>query len=190
MTNAPNLNPKQKIYLTSALWLTILVFVIIFIIVPLISQIKNDGLELAQKKQDMESFYGDWQILAKSQKDYQTMQNELYALPAILPSSEALKFIVLIEKFAQATNNHQSVSVVGAGEQTKAEKTPSAKETIDFQISLHGSFPDLIKFLVYLENAPYYNNIKTLGIQRLSTKGDENANAGQINTIITVSVYQ
>lgn len=185
MTSLNNFDPKQKIYLTAFIWLAIFSLVIILIIVPLIAQIKNDGAELAQKKQDMEAFYKEWQSLEKAQKDYQAMQGEINSLPAFMPTSEALKFIVLIEKFAQATNNNQTVSVVD-------KKDTKDKSAVDFQISLRGNFPNLVKFLVYLENASYYNNIKTLGIQRLSAEEDKKAQfaTGDISTILTVSVQQ
>jgi len=184
MINVANLNPKQKIYLTAIAWLAAGGLIAAFVALPLISQIKNDGLELAQKKQDAELFNNEWQTLAKAQKDYQTMQNELNALPALLPSSEALKFIVLMEKFAQITNNQQNVSVSDAQPAKDQKKT-----TTDFQVSLRGRFPDLIKFLIYLENAPYYNDIRSLAIQRLSTKESTGAAIGDINTILNLSVY-
>lgn len=185
MNNNFSLNPKQKIYLTVFAWLAALVLLIVLIAVPLVSQIKSDGSELAQNKQDMESFYKEWQALESAQKDYQALQGEINALPAFLPTSEALKFIVLIEKFAQATDNAQTVSVVD-------KKAAAAKKTTDLQISLRGNFPNLVKFLVYLENAPYYNDVKALGAQRLSEKEgtEKNINTGDINTILTVSVYQ
>ncbi|HRY52813.1 MAG TPA: hypothetical protein P5089_03105 [Candidatus Portnoybacteria bacterium] len=186
MNNNFSLNPKQKIYLTVFAWLAALVLLVVLIAVPLVSQIKSDGSELAQDKQDMESFYKEWQALESAQKDYQALQGEINALPAFLPTSEALKFIVLIEKFAQATDNTQTVSVINK------KDLSSAKKTTDFQISLRGNFPNLVKFLVYLENAPYYNDVKALGAQRLSEKEgtEKNINTGDINTILTVSVYQ
>lgn len=185
MINALNLNQKQKIYLTALAWVAALILIFLFIISPLISQIKNDGEELAQKKQDMESFYSEWQLLENAQKDYQKMQSEINGFPAFLNPNEALKFIVLIEKFAQYTNNTQTVSVVN-----QKDKNSSQQETTDFQINLRGNFPGLIKFLIYLENSPYYNNIKSFGIQRLTEKeGQEKIfSTGDINTILTVSV--
>ncbi|MBU3901412.1 hypothetical protein KKF25_02095, partial [Patescibacteria group bacterium] len=161
MINAASLNPRQKIYLTALIWLAILGALILWVLMPLVSQIQGDGSELARKKQEMELFYQDWEALAKSQKNYQVMANELNALPAILPANEALKFIVLIEKFAQVTNNQQTVAVVDASQPDKTQKG-----TIDLQINLRGNFPDLVKFLIYLENAPYYSYLKSLQAQR------------------------
>ena len=182
MINASSLTPKQRIYLAAAGWLLVLSLCVIFVILPLISQIKNDGQELAQKKQGMELFYADWQVLEKAQKDYRAMQSELDALPAFLPSGEALKFIMMLESFAQATDNNYAVSVVNAPEK-KAQTT-------NLQVSLRGNFPNLMKFLAYLENAPYYNNINSLRSQRLSDKNLEGAAIGDINTTLTISVYQ
>ncbi len=189
MIRTLNLSLKQKVYLTALLWLAALILIIVFIASPLVYQIKRDGLELVQKKQEMESFYSDWQAVAQSQKDYQTRQNELNAWPAFLAPSEALKFIVLMEKFAQATNNSQTVTVSDPKQvdASTPSKTPSATE---FQVSLRGNFPNLIKFLVYLENAPYYNKVQSLRVQRLTTKESENVNTGEINSILTISLFQ
>ena len=52
-----DLTPKQKIYSGAGIFLVILALIIILIIMPLISQIKNDGLELAQKKKTPEDFF-------------------------------------------------------------------------------------------------------------------------------------
>ena len=183
MISANNLAPRQKILLTASLWLAALLATTWLILAPLVSQIKNDGRELAQKKQEMESFYADWQLLEKSQKDYQAKQDELYGLPAILPPSDTLKFIILIEKLAQATNNQQTVAVNETAAANRQEK-----KSANFQISLRGQFPDLIKFLVYLESAPYYNKINNLNARRLTAKESEGESGG-LNTILNVSAY-
>lgn len=183
MISAANLSPKQKIYATAAFWLAVLALTAFALIAPLISQIRDDGLELAQKKQAMETFSNAWQILEKAKKDYQDMQGELYALPALLNNDEALKFIVLVEKFAQTTNNSQEVSVVAPA---TGGKTTTAKNPTDFQVDLRGDFPGLIKFLIYLENAPYYNNLTFLQTRRLLKKDG----ASELNSTLKISVYQ
>lgn len=184
MINLNDLTPQQKVYLTALAWLAVLILVVWLIIKPLVAQIKNDGQELAQKKQAMESFYADWQTLEKTQKDYQIMQSEINGLPALLPANDALKFIVLIEKFAQATNNLPTVAVVASD--------PAAKQKIDgvnFQVSLRGKFPDLVKFLVYLENAPYYSYIKSLDARRLTSKENPEATDG-LTTVLNITALQ
>lgn len=181
----------QKINLIALAFLAALILIVFFIAVPLINQIKNDGAELAEKKQSIELLYQDWRILENSRKEYIKIQNELNSLPAILPAGEALKFIMLIENIAQNTANQQEVSV------NEANKT-STDKSLNFQIGLRGSFPNLIKFIAYLENAPYYNEIKAIQIKGFSAKELQgmkeqdraNLKSGDINSTLKISVYQ
>ncbi len=189
MTAFANLTTKQKIYLSLGVFSALLFLIIFLVVAPVVSQIRNDGLELVQKKQNMELFYSDWRLLDKSHKDYQAMRAEIGGLPALLPKEEPLKFIVLIENIAQATGLRQEVSVIPA---PNDNKNAAVKNSLDFQIILRGRFPNLIKFLVYLENAPYYSNLKSLQIQRLSAKDASGASvsSGEISATLKVNVFQ
>jgi len=183
----------QKISFTAISFFVVLGLIIFFITTPLIRQIKNDGLELSAKKQNIELLYQDWRILENSRQEYIKIENELNSLPAILPSGEALKFIMLIESIAQNTNNQQEVSVISNPGEKK-----DARQPLNFQIVLRGNFPSLIKFLAYLENAPYYNEINSVQIKGLSAKdiqsmkeGDgAGLGAGDITVTLKISVYQ
>jgi len=183
----------QKISFTAISFFVVLGLIIFFITTPLIRQIKNDGLELSTKKQNIELLYQDWRILENSRQEYIKIENELNSLPAILPSGEALKFIMLIESIAQNTNNQQEVSVISNPGEKK-----DARQPLNFQIVLRGNFPSLIKFLAYLENAPYYNEINSVQIKGLSAKdiqsmkeGDgAGLGAGDITVTLKISVYQ
>lgn len=173
----------------------VLGLIIFLVTAPLIRQIKNDGLELSEKKQNIELLYQDWRILESSRQEYIKIENELNSLPAILPPDEALKFIMLIESIAQSTNNQQEVSAIsGAGDKKEKE----ADQPLDFQITLRGSFPDLIKFLAYLENAPYYNEINSVQIKGLSARDLQSMQEGEgaglrtgdILSTLKISIYQ
>ncbi len=188
-----NLTTIQKINLTASGFLALLGLIIYIIAAPLVNQIKNDGLELSAKKQNIDLLYQDWRVLENSRKEYIEIENELNSLPAILPTGEALNFIMLIENIAQSTNNQQEVSVVNnAGNKTEAS------QPLDFQITLRGSFPNLIKFLAYLENAPYYNEINSVQIKGLSAKDFQSIKEGDragleaddIISTLKISVYQ
>lgn len=172
----------QKIYLAAGFFATALFAIAFFAAAPLVQQIKNDGAALAADKQNIELLYQDWRVLENSRQGNIAKQNELNGLPAILPANEALKFIMLVESIAQNTNNQQEVIALNdAGEDGDGR-------LLNFQINLRGNFPDLIKFLAYLENAPYYNKINSLQIQRLAAKKPAETNG--INTVLKISVYQ
>lgn len=186
------LTTVQKISLVAVGFFVVLGLIIFLVTSPLIRQIKNDGLELSEKKQNIELLYQDWRILEASRKEYVKIENELNSLPTILPAGEALKFIMLIESIAQGTNNRQEVSAInGSGE----KKT---NQPLDFQITLRGNFPNLVKFLAYLENAPYYNEIDSVQIKGLTAKDIQSMKegegvglgAGDITSTLKISVYQ
>lgn len=188
-----DLTITQKISLVAISFFVVLGLIIFLVTAPLIKQIKNDGVELSEKKQTIELLYQDWRVLEASRKEYVKIENELNSLPAILPSGEALKFIMLIESIAQNTNNRQEVSVVN-NTGTKKE----GAQSLDFQITLRGNFPNLVKFLAYLENAPYYNEIDSVQIKGLTAKDIQSMKegegvglgAGDITSTLKISVYQ
>jgi type II secretory pathway component PulM len=184
------INPKQKIYLTAGCFLIVVVLIVVFGVLPLISKIKKEGKVLISKKQMMEFFYDDWRTLENAKKEYQKIQKEMDSLSALLPLNETIKFIMSLENIAQITNNQEEISVLNYGSQSVAEsqKKQPQKDSLSFQVKLQGSFPNLIKFLTYLENNSYYNDVNSIQIQRFSQK--ELSNIGDISTVLKLSVYQ
>lgn len=179
------ITPKQKIYLTGLCFLAGFVLIWLMIISPLVNQIRTDGRELAQKKQEIEAFYRDWQALEENKRAFREIQKELVGELTFLPAKEPLKFIEYVESMARQTGNHQEIAVA------PAEKDAPANE-LGFRLATQGSFPNFLKFLIYLENAPYYNAIDTLKIRRLSQKEADMADgsAGDVSSAIELSVYQ
>lgn len=191
--NLPVLTTIQKISLTTTSFFVVLGLIIFLVTSPLIKQIKNDGFELSEKKQNIELLYQDWRVLETSRQEYIKIENELNSLPTILPTGEALKFIMLIESIAQNTNNRQVVSAIDGTGDKKVAGQP-----LNFQIALRGNFPNLIKFLAYLENAPYYNEIDSVQIKGLTAKDIQSMKEGEgaglvsgdITSTLKISVYQ
>jgi len=185
---------SKKLYITGSALTLAIILIAALVILPLINQIKISSQELVQKKQATESFYANWRNLENSKKEYQEIQNQLKELSFYLPSGEAIKFIQALEDIGQKTQNRENISVL---KNTASGESANKENALNFQISLWGSFPDLIKFLIHLENAPYYNNINSLRISRLTesdsaSTGKETSGlpAGSINSIINLSVYQ
>lgn len=184
---------RQKIYLTGGGSLVALVLFIGLIVSPLIDQIHQESQKLIQEQQTIDSFYRDWENLRDSQKSHKDFQENLAKFNVLLPPAEAIKFITAAEDIAQKTQNQEDISVL---EKTSGEPAAaSADAMLGFQISLAGSFPDLIKFLVYLENASYYNDVNSLQISRVSYSESEAKQAqglkvGDVKSTINLSVYQ
>ncbi|MBU1102319.1 hypothetical protein KJ853_01520 [Patescibacteria group bacterium] len=185
---------SKKLYITGSAFTLAIILIVALAALPLISQIKISSQELAQKKQATESFYANWRNLENSKKEYQEIQSRLKELSFYLPSGEAIKFIQALEDFGQKTQNRENIFFL---KNTASGDSAGKENTLNFQVSLWGSFPDLIKFLIYLENTPYYNNINSLRISRLA--GNESASqdketsglpAGSVSSLINLSVYQ
>lgn len=188
---ALNLNHRQKIYIVTASFLAGIVLLLSLVALPIFYNIKSGGDELAQKRQTLESFLEEGRTLENAKKDYQKIQQELNALPALLPVKETIKFIMFVEQAARATNNQEEISVA-APAPTSQKKTEAPKKSLIFQINLKGNFPNLMKFLAYLENAPYYNDINSVQIQRVNAQSTEQVGLkeGDINTLLKVTIYQ
>lgn len=190
-----NISPQQKLYLISGGFALVLILLVFLVLWPLIDNIVLQGQELAQKQAAMENFYQSWMDLGAIKKDYQKIQADLDFYPFLLPAKDAIKFVEMVEDFAQTTQNQEQITALP--DNPNAPVAPDAvknKEAIFFQISTGGSFPNLIKLLIKLENAPYYNNVASLQITRSSAKetgqGERQLSLGDVRSIINLSVNQ
>jgi hypothetical protein len=176
---------QYKIYLTGILFLAIFTLLVFLVIVPLIFRIKSGGSELSENKQQSEIFYQNQQNLVAAKKDYEKISDSLSQFPMLLSRQDAIKFIETAEDIARTTNNRETI--------TALENSPTATQNqTRFQISLWGNFPNLLKFLIYLENAPYYNDIQSLQITALGTASAEQAQgpaSDDVRANINLGVY-
>jgi len=191
------LPPAKKIYLASAAFSLLIIGLLFFPVWPLLKQIKATSLGLAQKKQDIDSFFTNWQNLESSRQEYQEIQNQLKEHSSFLPADSAIDFIMILENFAQMTENRQVISAVKKITPTDSATDASAFKNPSFQITLWGSFPNLIKFLIYLENAPYFTKVDSLQINRLTErdltspeKETAGLKIGDVKSLINLTVYQ
>jgi len=173
----------------------VLILLVFLVLWPLIDSIALQGQELAQKQTAMENFYQTWLDLSVIKNDYQKIQADLNFYPFLLPAKDAIRFVEMVEDFARTTQNQERITALP--DNPNAPAAPDAaknKEAIFFQISTGGSFPNLIKLLVKLENAPYYNNVTSLQITRSSAKetgqSEQRLSLGDVRSIINLSVNQ
>ncbi len=165
------------------------------LLVFLTSQIKTEGQRLFETRQNLDSFLQNWKNLEKAKEESSAVENKLSQTDVFLKPEEAIKFILSVENFAQVTQNRESISVANNLIPRSQEEKPK-ENTLNFQILLSGSFPNLIKFLSYLENAPYLNNVDTLQITRQTdkdvnqTKDTLGGEPGDVKTTINLSVFE
>ena len=108
--------------------------------------------------------------------------------PILLNEKESVKLIEALETAAGQSGLRQEISVLNP-------KPEEEKNSLKLQLYLRGSFPNLMKFLVSLENLTYLNNVKALNFTRLSQKEIEQnlefkgLSAGDVNALISLEAF-
>lgn len=187
------LTVKQRIYVISGSSLAALVLFVAVIILPFIGKIYQENQKLIRQKQTIDAFYLDWKNFHDAQKNYGDFQEELSKFDIFLDPAQAVKFISATESAAQQTQQKEEIDVL---EKTAGEKEAAgADPVLNFKVSLQGSFSNLIKFLIRLENGSYYSDVWSLQISRVSSAeaGSQEVSGpqvGEVRSVINLAVYQ
>ncbi len=174
---------KKQLYLISSGFILAASLLFVVVIFPLVEKIKNDNLALVKQKMVSENFYQNWRELAALKKSSLKAQERLSAQTSFLTKNDALEFIMATENIAQNSGVRQEISVI--------DKIPADDQSLNLKISLFGSFPDLVRFLIQMENAPYFNNVSSIQISRMVAIEKSDYQTGDINSVISLSApYQ
>lgn len=151
---------KKKIFILLIVNLFVLIgFIILTIFLfGLIKRQSNQFVEISKSLKLLELKREQFDIykskFEQNQKDFKKINN------LFLNKNEVLKFFNFIETISLNSKNYVNMSVINPDEKIK--------DSLKIQISLYGSFSNFMKFLSYLENAPYLLQIEDLKIRRLS----------------------
>ena len=181
---------KKKIYLTLIISAIVITALLLFLVVPLVNKIKSSSREILKTKSAALSYKERSDKYLKDIKDeYTGVEPKILKINnAFVNPEKAIDFIVAIEKVAALTNNYQEIREV---------TSPKKEEgVLYFQISLWGSFPNLIKFLARLENMEYFIDAKSLQITRIEEKElvgltdkEITVSAGDVKSIINIKTH-
>lgn len=184
------LTPQQKIYLTAgATALTI--FILLSAAIFLLDAIDRQGKILLSQKQAAENFYADWRHFETIKNDYKKFAAELAARRSLLAPEEDVKFIMALEDIARQNSISQEIGVMN----TQPVETGEKQNILRLQVFLRGAFPNFLKYLIYLENTPYLNDLESFRLSRLSVNDVEQnpsfkgLKTGDINASLIISVY-
>lgn len=172
---AIKMGQKQKIYAISFSFLACLVLVFSFCILPLFTKMNEDSVLLAEKKTQLDGMVKNWEELEQSKKEYQQIKQNLQKLPTFLSSKDALKFIMELENLGQLTGNQYEITII--------ESKPAAT---NLDIMLSGTFSSIMKYIIYLENVPYFSTINSFQMVKSSFK---ESFPGSVIANINISVY-
>ncbi len=182
---------QQKIYISLIISTITILSLILILVIPFIKEIKSLSANLIEKQNlafSYETMAGDY--LKNLKNNYIGLEPQISKINnSFVDSERIIDFILAAEKAAALTNNYQEIkeTSLSAAEQDK---------TLFFQVSLWGSFSNLIKFLVQLENLDYFVDSNTLQITKIDERELKNltdkgivVSAGDVRSVINIKTY-
>ena len=171
------MSAKQKIYLIFLVIITVFTLLIIFVIKPLFLEIKKTAAAVSESREKMMSLEEiDKNYLEELEIDRREISNNIDLVKKqLIDKNEAVKFFEALESVASVTFNEIEISV---------SDFPS------LALSLTGTFPDLMKFLGWLENGDYFIDVDFLSVSRKSERADtEIVPSGIIKSTLKIKAY-
>lgn len=166
---------KQKIYLNPII-IVLFAFGLIYLAdKPLLAKIQQLSQLVEQQQMIMKN--PDFQVKYQKQinqlkTDYEEVQPKLSLLKqSLLHKDKAVELIKILEKAAQINNLGLNIQIL-----------PEEKDGLNFALFLTGNFPDLLRFLEYIENSQYTLKITSLQIKNLPK-------SEQIQSNVEIKVY-
>ncbi len=130
---------------------------IALVIYPLFSEIQKESRDLVFQKAKLAELGQKIQNLNEFQKSYQSYRDDLdKAEELLINSSEPVNFIEFLEEEAQ--RSELGIEILPFTPEKKGEFWPS----MNFKLTLRGSFDNFLEFLEKLESAPYLIEILSL----------------------------
>jgi hypothetical protein len=169
--------PKNKIYISIAIWIALTAAVFGFIAPKLSSGII--ALQSSHEKQltEYNKLTDELQALKKAQEDFNKVEKQDVKPTDLFTSDlKLVNEIKMIEQMAAKTSLTPALTITGT-----ADKAVSVKESVSglsmvpYSINLKGSFLNVVSFLKYLENSTFISPVNALTVTH-DDNGNVNAN--------------
>jgi len=182
---------KNKINLSLIFLLFLSIFLIAFLIYPLLKDIKNYSNEIISQKKEILSLENKINDIEKFKKNYAKIKPSLEKIETLFTNSEApIDFISFLEKTSQDCQVSIKIAPAAITKENGEKPWPS----LSFSITSAGSFPNFLRFLEKIESGPYIIEIQNLSIKRLmeaelKLKEFENLSLGDIQASFLIMVF-
>jgi len=159
-----NLNSKNKFYISLSIFLSIFAVFLFFIWLSF-GVLRGENKNLIESQSYLLELEKKKEKISEAFKEYDSSKDEIDILnSALLSSDQELSLVILIEGTAKANMLNHKIMI----NQAKDKRNKNQKN-IDFQVNLSGSFLGVMNFIKYIEEAPYYLNIKNISLDRVSS---------------------
>lgn len=178
---------KKRVYLILGGVVVVCLFTAFFVTYFFLMKIQAASLDLSETKAEITGLQNKEQSFSDSEREYKEIQPGLADIDqSFLKKGDFLPFILTLEKIAQKSGNYYENRLIS--ESSKDETAPGWT-TADFQITLKGDFPSLLKFLTYLDNMPYAIEMRDLRIQESGWKAATGEEQQGITTIVGLRAF-
>jgi len=174
------MNINQKTFLAIGLALVIVIFLFWGIVRPLAFEIKETSALVKDRNEKLAIFKNtDQEYLEQLENEYNTIKENLELIKnGFLSINEAVDFFIELESIALSTFNDLEIE---------------ARDFPIFDIYLLGDFPNLMRFLGWLENSNYLLNTEFLQIRRITEQdvilGVSTFSVGDVKSVIRIRNY-
>jgi len=192
-----NFFKKQREIITILIYVGVVLVLIYFVILPLLSKIKNINDQIQEGGMKQELVKQQLAELPKIQQQYNVLQKNEGLIDVLLNEEEAVVLIERLEKLAQDSGNKIEISVQNPQLKKSTATVPgkinadnvlvSALPSTDYlqmQILLTGDYNKAVDFIGKLENIEYYSDIIGIRIKQ----GELSSSTGAANPFIPGSV--
>lgn len=175
----PSSSAKRKFYLSIGL-LLLLVITLCFSSWYVFGLIKEEGQKIKNIQSEMVALNKQRTRIAEMLKEYERASEIAAQLDkTLLSSSEKLDFILLVESLARDTNVEHLLDIANID-----------PETISFNISVSGSFNNMLRFIYFLENSRYYVSVRKINIAKGGEKNGLNIVRAQMLAKVFTRSYK
>lgn len=188
---------KTKFYVTLTGGVLIILAVFFFGINFPLKNIKKINASIIEQRQVLGSLNNQESYQKELKSEGEKMESLKRPVDdLIIDKSKILDLIIELENIAKKTNNKHTISLLeqkeakksNESEKEKKEEKEKSGDKVLFQVSCEASFPDLMKFLAYVENMKYHAEITSLNIQYKNSQ-ETSANFG-LSFVLKVDVKQ
>ncbi|OGZ72432.1 MAG: hypothetical protein A2908_03285 [Candidatus Staskawiczbacteria bacterium RIFCSPLOWO2_01_FULL_38_12b] len=170
-------NPlKNKNYITFLIFGLIILSLVLFLVLPLLTEIKNGSKNLLSKKNNTAVLQAQSNEIENFKKEYRNYKTNLEIMDQLfIDPQNPVDFIKFLENTANDTGIKIEISLAPISQQ-KNEKF------ITLQLFSSDNFIKIMNFTEKLENGPYLVEIKNVAIKKQPPKTPSNLASEQVET--------
>lgn len=172
---------NKKILITSIIFGLIVFLLICFVVSPFLKGIKEDSEEIVALKKDLILSQNRVNNFENVKESYANMESSIERMDGLFINPNIpIDLIEFWEKIAKDSGVSIEISPVSL---KKGETDPW--DSMGFQLTLIGSFPDFLEFLEKIETSPHLIEIQNLNVKKTGMKALEN----NVSIILIAKIY-